>query len=218
MLGYIFLLSIFFVGVNPPESASSPWKKVKENNGIIVYTKNSDSTNLKVVKITTRVQATLSSLVELVKDADNQKNWAYLSKNNKILKVYSPTHWIFYGQTNVPWPIEDRDVVTDVVLKQDSITKAVSITSHSIKGYYPVQKDFVRIPFVRTQWCFIPQSDGSIQLTLTVVVDVGGHIPLWLMRLTAVKGPYSTIKNFLEQLKKEKYAHKQHSFISEPHL
>lgn len=194
----------------------SDWKKVKESEGIMVFTRTSDSTDLKMVKVVAEAKANLSSLVALVKDINNHKNWFYFYKLSKILKKYSETHWIYYGQTNVPWPLSDRDIVSNVVLHQDSITKVVTITSHTLNNYYPVQKDFVRIPFAYLQWKFVPLEDGNVKIILVVEVNVGGKIPLWLMKATATKGPFHTMKNFLREVKKQKYAHIQRSCISEP--
>ena len=217
MQGYLLLLfSFFLLGNNIANKDLNSWKKVKDTDGIMVYTKNSDSTNLKIVKITTRVQATLSSLVELVKDARHQSDWVYLSENSRVLKAISPHHWIFYGQTNAPWPVTDRDVVSNVILQQNPHTKTVTITSTSIKGYYPPQENFVRLPYAYSQWKFQPLHNGNVLVTLIVEVNVGGHIPHWLMRLTAAKGPYYTMRNFIRELKKEKYAKTRHSYISEP--
>ena len=212
----LLIFSFILLGAEPPETTKNSWKKVRDSDGIIVYTQTSDSTDLKRVKILTEARAPLSSMVALIKDVKNQKNWFYMYKDGELLKVFSPRHWIFYGQTNAPWPVADRDFVTDVVLHQSPETKVVTITSRSIPKYYPEQKDFVRIPFAYSQWKFIPEEDGNIKISLTVEVNVGGNIPLWVMNILATKGPFHTMKNFLNELKKEKYARINDSCISEP--
>lgn len=209
------MATVFLLGLQCHPKKESDWKKVKDNDGIIVYTQISDSTDLKIVKVTAEAHAPLASLVALVKDLKNQKNWFYMYKSSKILKFYGPKHWVYYGQTNIPWPVTDRDVVTDVILHQDSISKVVTITSTSIDDFYPKQKNYVRIPFAYSQWKFVPEHDGNVKITLVVEVNAGGRVPLWLMNLTAVKGPFHTMKNFLLEVKKEKYAHIHPSCISE---
>lgn len=212
----LLLFSIILLGVEPSETANNSWKKVKDSDGIVVYTQNSDSTELKRVKVLTEVHAPLASMVELIKDVKNQKNWFYMYMDGQILKVYNQKHWVFYGQANAPWPVSDRDFVTDVVLHQCPKTKVITITSHSLPQYYPEQKDFVRIPYAYSQWKFVPEKDGNVKISLTVEINVGGHIPLWIMKITATKGPFHTMKNFLTELKKEKYAKRHDAFISEP--
>lgn len=212
----LLIFSFILLGADAPDKANSSWKKVKDSDGIVVYTQTSDSTDLKRVKVLTEARAPLSSMVELIKDVKNQKNWFYMYKDGEILKVFGPKHWIFYGQANAPWPVTDRDFVTDVVLHQFPESKVITITSHSIPEYYPEQKNFVRIPYAYSQWRFTPEKDGNVKICLTVEVNVGGHIPLWIMNLTATKGPFHTMKNFLNELKKEKYANSHDDFICEP--
>ncbi|MBN2616030.1 MAG: hypothetical protein JXR71_10100 [Bacteroidales bacterium] len=213
---FLLIFSFILLGAEVPEKTNSTWKKVKDSDGIVVYTQTSDSTDLKRVKVLTEARAPLSSMVALIKDVKNQKNWFYMYKGGEILKVFGPKHWIFYGQANAPWPVTDRDFVTDVVLHQCPETKVVTITSHSLPDYYPKQKDFVRVPYAYSQWTFTPQKDGNVKISLIVEINAGGHIPLWVMNITATKGPFHTMKNFLAELKKEKFARISDSCISEP--
>lgn len=216
-ISLLFWVSVFILGIQcHPQKKGASWKKVKEKDGIIVYAQTSDSTNLKIVKVTAEVHVPLSALVILVKDIHNQKNWIYLYKYSKILKNYSPKHWIYYGQTDTPWPVVDRDVVSNVVLKQDQNTKIVTITSKSIDNFYPAQKDFVRVPYIYSQWRFVPERDGNVKITFIIEVNAGGNIPLWLMNLTATKGPFHTMKNFLREVRKEKYVHTHSECITGP--
>jgi len=101
------------------------WKFIKDNDGIQVYSRKSDDSPIKEIKVQKVMETTLSSLVALMKDVDNHKNWTYANKKAKILEKHSEFSWIFYGYSEAPWPVANRDMVIHAKLSQDSVTKII---------------------------------------------------------------------------------------------
>ncbi len=210
----LFILILF--NMSEIKAQTEEWKKIKDVDGISVYTTSKDNSELKTVKITAEAKSSLSALVSLIKDASAQKKWVFLNKDCRILKVCNMGEWIYYGQSEAPWPVLDRDIVSRVRMIQVPDTKEVIITAQTEKGLYPKQKNFVRIPYGYSQWRFMPEKNGNVKISLIVKVNLGGNIPLWLMRLVATRGPYLSMKHFLKELKKEKYQNISIPEISEP--
>ncbi len=212
----ILLFWIVFVGVNPVKAQNSAWKCVKHKDGVWVYSRKSDSTNSRIVKVTTQLKTTLSSLVKLVTDFPNNKNWVFLNKKTEILDEENHHLWILYSQTDAPWPVTDRDIVSRTVLLQDSMTKIVTIRGEAIPRYRPVNPYYVRIPFALSRWRFIPLKDSLVEIEFTLELDVGGNIPQWLANMAATEGPYQTLRKFRKEIQRKKYRDAHLSFIKEP--
>lgn len=212
----IILLCISFFGVLPANAQNLTWKCVKQADNIRVYSRKSDSANYRIIKVTTQLKTTLSSLVMLVTDFPNNKNWVFMNNKTEILERNNPHSWILYNQTDVPWPITDRDIISRTVLSQDSITKIVTIRGEAIPKYRPVDPNYVRIPFARSQWRFIPLKDSLVDVEFTLELDVGGNIPRWLANMTATKGPYQTMRKFRKEIRRKKYHDAHLYFIKEP--
>ncbi len=213
----LFLLFwIAFTGIFPVDAQNSAWKCVKNTEGIRVYSRKSDSDNYRIIMVTARIKTTLSALVSLVTDFPNNKNWVFLNKKTEILEKDSPYSWVLYNQTDAPWPVTDRDIISRTTLTQDSMTKIVTIRGVAIPKYRPKDPNYVRIPFARSQWCFIPLKDSMVDVEFTLELDVGGNIPQWLANMTATKGPYQTMRRFRKEIHREKYCDAHLTFIKEP--
>ena len=213
---WILLFLMAFVGVPSVKAQKSVWKCVKHKDSVRVYSRKSNTTNYRIVKVTTQLKTTLSSLVRLVTDFPNNKNWVFLNEKTEILKKENHHLWILYSVTDAPWPVTDRDIVSRTVLSQDSMTKIVTIRGEAIPRYRPVNPYYVRIPFALSRWRFIPLKDRLVEIEFTLELDVGGSIPQWLANMAATEGPYQTLRRFRKEIQRKKYRDAHLSFIKEP--
>jgi len=195
---------------------NQPWRCVRNTNGIVVFSKKSPLTGIKIIKIETRVHTSLSALIALIKDAPGHKNWVFLNKSAKFLQHNGPFSWIYYAQSDAPWPVTDRDLVVQGQMQQDSITHVVQIYAHTISHFIPAKTGYVRIPYSVSQWTLTPEDAGYIHVEFKVEINLGGNIPKWLMNLTASRGPYESILALKKQLEKDKYKNAYLNYINEP--
>lgn len=203
---YIFFLLLLFNLLSPGlKGQDNEWKFIKDNDGIQVYSRKSDNSPIKEIKVQKVMETTLSSLVALMKDVNNHKNWTYANKKAKILEKHSEFSWIFYGYSEAPWPVQDRDMVIHSTLKQDSVTKVIKNEGECIPDYIPENEDVVRVPACHSLWTLAPLKDGKVLVSLEIKIDLGGSIPSWLINMVSTKGPYSTIKNMDEAVHKAPY-------------
>ncbi len=213
----IFILSFILV-VSPvlTHAQNGDWKCVKKTDSISVYSKKSGYSNLQIIKAETEIKTSLSALVALLTDNKNHKNWVYLNKKAEILEKKNDFEWVLYSQTDAPWPVTDRDVVTHARLSQDKKTKTVTIYGEAVPDYLPKDPHHVRVPYAQVQWQFIPEKNGWVKVVFTLSADMGGSIPKWLMNLTAAKGPFETIRKMRKEVKKKKYRMAHLYYIVEP--
>ncbi len=209
MFGRFFVLfsflSIAFIGFDSfQEEKCSAWVKVRESNGISVFTRDNSLSNTKEVKAVSKFKTSLSALVYLIKDTENQPNWAYKVLKSEEVKTFSDFHWIAYTVSDTPWPMMDRDNVTDVTLTQYK-DKSIVIYSHTVDGIVKLNKDYVRIPFIKASWHFVPLKDGYIEVSFQILIKMGGSIPEWVVNMFIEKGPYQTIDHMRKEAIKPKY-------------
>lgn len=199
----LFFIPLFFIsfiisaGVAAQEKG---WEFVKNEDGIHVYLKKIDNSPIKAIKVTNEMETTLSALVALMKDVENHHNWTYANKNAKILEKYSEFSWIFYGYSDAPWPVQDRDMVIHSTLSQDSVTREVKNEGYCIPDFIPENEGVVRVPNCHSLWTLTPIGEGKIFVSLEIQIDLGGTIPAWIINMVSTKGPFLTIKNMEEQV------------------
>jgi hypothetical protein len=213
-----YLLVIFafvWFGATSVYAQDSSWELVKDADGIKVYSKELNQSKLNEIWVTTEATVSVSSLVSVVEDASNHKNWIYLCREGKVLRHLSPYEYIYYSESNAPWPFEDRDVVTHVKVVRNA-EGTVFVQSTTFQDSVPEKSNYIRIPYATSQWSFTPEKNGLTKIGLKMAVNLGGSIPKWLMRLTAAAGPYHTVKNLLGQVRRAKYKNAHPAVFSEP--
>jgi hypothetical protein len=195
--------------------AQDDWKLKENKDGIKIYTRSVENSNLKAIRVKVSVQATLSQLVAVILDIKSAKDWVYSTKSATLLKQVSPSELYYYSEVALPWPITNRDFVAHLIVVQDPNTRVVTIDGPVVHNYVPEKKDIVRVNNSYGKWIFTPQANGMVLIDYTLETDPGGSIPAWLVNLFATKGPKETFVKLKEQIARPAYRNLHLSFIKD---
>ena len=204
------LFSLVLQGQNDIE-----WRLVKNSDNIKAYVQKGPSSQLKMVKVETVLETSLSELVAIIKDAKNHKNWVFLNETAKMLEETDEFNWKYYGITDAPWPVYDRDFVTTVTLEQSQTDYSISIISDGIPNYLIENEEMVRIHYVHSVWVFNPLGNGTVHISFVLEADPGGNIPIWLINMAVSKGPYKTVEGLIKEIESGKYKCDKLNYIEE---
>lgn len=196
----------FFLLPQLPVAAQENWTLRKNDKGIQVYSRKTDSFRINELRVTTVMQAKLSQLVAAITDIQEHEKWVYKALNTKMLKRNSATDLFYYTEVDAPWPFDNRDVVMRMVVEQDAKSRAVTIHTYNVDNFYPFQKDIVRIMVSRGKWQVTPLANNQLQIEYRIQVDPGTGIPAWLINFFATNAPYETFVHLREHIKLPKYA------------
>ena len=101
---------------------------------------------------------------------------------------------ITYNETRAPWPVYNRDVVT-----QSTVTVTRDIITHDIcalnrPDLVPLARGKVRITDLEAKWTLTRkgQATGAV---LQARADPGGLIPAWIVNQFSSENPYKTLVN-----------------------
>ena len=114
-----------------------------------------------------------------------------------------------------PWPVDNRDIVFNVKVTQDPSTKIVTHNAQSEPNYILDKEGHVRVKIFNSIWTLTPLKDGIVVCENQILVDPGGNIPVWLINMVAVDGPFETTTNFRKMVMEEKYQKAQLYYIEE---
>jgi len=203
----IFIVLIF-IFANDLFSQQTDWKLIKSEDQIKVFSRASlEGSIRKELRVITEVNYTLSTIVSLFADKPSYPKWVYGCASIEILKNVSETEMYHYQITNMPWPVQNRDLIVHTTISQNPETKVVNVVANSSPDYLPVKNDYVRVSAYTAIWTLTPKLNGVVELDYYISVDPGGNIPSWLVNMAAADGPMNTIKNmrnFLPQYKDSK--------------
>jgi|GEM_PF-137234 hypothetical protein len=211
------ILPVFiFISIHLFSQETPEWKEVRESNGIKAYVMKVPDMAQKRVKVETVTESSLSALVALMTDASRHKDWVYANIYAEIVEQIDAYNWVYYGRSDAPWPVSDRDVVTRVHMLQNPVTKEVVFESVGEPAYLPDCEDYVRIPMLHAIWRFTPLGEGKVRVAFELLLDLGGNMPGWVINLAATKGPYNSLKDFIDLAHQEPYSNASVANIKEP--
>jgi hypothetical protein len=215
-ISYLFVvINFLYLNVAVEGQEVGEWKLVKDSDNIKAFVMKSPTSETNKVKVETIIETTLSELVALMKDTENHRNWVFLNEEASLIEETDDFNWKYYGRSDAPWPVTDRDFITDITLQQNPIDYSVIISSFAIPGFLPENEDCIRVPYATSKWTFNPIGNGSIHITLVLEADIGGKIPKWFTNLLVTKGPLTTMNGLVNELKTNKYKDVKLDFIEE---
>lgn len=196
--------------------ASENWDLKKDRDGIQIYTRKVEGSPFKAVRGVTRVNARLSSLVALVRDARACPDWADRCGESWVHEKISETEEYVYTLNELPWPVSDRDVLAHVRWSQSADNLAVTMLSSATEGLLEKKKGIVRLTEANAQWIFTPLASGEVEVVTLAHINPAGPLPAWVTNLLLVDAPFNTLNKLREAVKDQKYLNAGFSFISEP--
>lgn len=174
--------------------ADSGWQLRHEEVNLQVYSRPHAGSSIEEFRGVTRVQASLGSVIALLQDADFNRHWVYRSGGATIIASEGiATTWV-YGVVDAPLPIRDRDTVVRFDLKQDPVSRVITIDIVNQADYIPLVEDLVRVPEFGGFWRLEPQGEGWVGVTYQVYGDSGGWVPLWLANFAALRSVVGTLQ------------------------
>lgn len=195
----------FFSILNAQNTIDKSWELVKNNKGISIYVRKHKNSSLKETLGIVKVETSLSSIIALLKDTKNHKNWMYANKKSKVLNSNNNFEWVLYTESEAPWPIKNRDLITHSTMNQDVKTCQIKINSYAIPSYITKKSGLVRIKEMNSEWQFTVINKSVIEIRFKILINLGGNLPIWLTNLAVDKGPYYTLSKMKLMLKSKKY-------------
>lgn len=189
------------------------WRLEKQADGIRVYSRFVPGKRLKSMKVVADMTGTPTQLVALFSDVDNYPAVIYKVKKAYLIRRYSESHLSYYSESEMPWPLKNRDLVIDLTFSYSAPENALHIFAKNIPDLIPLTHSAVRVPFWEAVWTVRPTGPNQMTAEYTFQVDPGGDLPAWLINLTAAVGPYQSFLKIQEAIRLPRYQHRAFAFM-----
>jgi len=182
---------------------SSEWKLVTEEGNIRVFTRKSIQSDFKEVRILATMDVEFGAFIDALNDVAAYEQWVYKCKNPKKINLVNSSELYYYVQTDLPFPLSDRDLV--VHSRQWVSEDGMSYHTHSIAvpNVLEERKGIVRIQSYESFWDVTQDEYGTLSIDYRVIADPGGYLPAWMVNMAVTQGPLETMKN-LESFVKDR--------------
>lgn len=179
--------------------AQPEWQKIKDENGILVYSAAVSGSNIIKVKTVVIINAPLTHIRKILDDAPRRTQWVpYLDLSN-VLKCISKTERLEYSHFDAPWPISDRDFVFRIRLQHKQKNKLVFSMESEQSPLRPTQPGIIRANLIKSIYTLIALRPRQTRVELIFQADLRGWLPDWMMNIVQRHLPFLMLKNLRAQ-------------------
>ena len=199
----IVFLSLFSIGLSkstePTNADSAEWKLAKNKNGVVVYTRKTEGAKIREFQAIVKIKTNMTDLQKQIENAESYTEWQPHITNSKTLKKLNDNERYIYYALDVPWPLQDRDVV---VFSKKTKTKSGDVLYRlkSKPDFIENKEKYIRIRDAYGFWKLSKQSGGLIKVVYQSYGDPAGSIPTGIINMFIVDGPYKTMLNLKNKL------------------
>ena len=191
------------------------WVLKKDKDAIRIYTRDTENSSFKSVKVTCTIPGTLSQLTALLLDVSAHERWVYNTKNSYLVKQINKNQQIYYSEIALPWPLANREVVVFMKIAQDPLSKVLQVNIDNVDNQIPVKNGTVRVRASSVTWKVTPLKGNQLSIEYFGNVDPGGSVPGWIANAFSTKGPFETFKKLRQLVTSPAYAKASFDFIRE---
>lgn len=196
-----------------PASAQEGWKKVRDKEGIQVFTLSTSKRDFKDFRGITRVKAGMNDFLAVLYDVEALRIWGYNIRSAELLERPSDKVQVYYAVAAAPFPYRDRDGVYRNRFEWDAGSRTLLVQIDLLQDRLPEKEDRVRISG-SGYWKVVEMPGGELDVTFEMRMDPGGNVPAWLANLFAGDTPYHTLLGLRSILSEDKYRGKTHHIIN----
>jgi hypothetical protein len=180
--------------------AQAEWKRVAMRDGIKVYARTVHDSKIKAMKAECTLHAGVDEVIALLMDVEAAGQWVCHTKSCKLIKRVSDTELFYHTEVSLPWPLDNRDFVTQLKVVKDEASGTVTVEAPAVPGIVPVREGVVRVSRSINRWLIRPLPNGKVWIEYTLQVDPGGHIPAHVVNMFACRAPVETFQNMRKVL------------------
>ena len=177
-------------------SAQAEWELRHRLDDMATYTRDRAGSEIKEVKLVMTVDADIAAINAVLDDAPRQTEWVYKCSAARDLGGRVDTGWYYYSRIDMPWPLEDRDLVARVTGGVDGDT--YSSVSTAAPDRIARADDAVRITDFDVRTSYRELGGGRTEVTYVLHSEPGGRVPAWLVNLFVDRGPVETMTRLRE--------------------
>lgn len=202
----LFLFLLLCIGPMLGWAQSDNWELSRERDSVRVYTRQKPGTRFRQLKAEMTVAQSPASLLALVKDDSVAQDWISSIKSFETI-ARSPQEWYTYAVVGIPWPFQDRDLVSRNRLRRDTASGGLSVSIVSVPDYIPEQGNKARMQQAEGEWQFVPTAAGdSTRVTYIFYSEPEASIlPTWLVTSIVTNGVLNTLKNMRALVRQPAY-------------
>ena len=174
-------------------TTEAQWEKVKDENGVKVYTSYTDESKFKSFKAEVVLNTPIDSLFQFLTDIEYQSEWIGNCKQAQLSDYKLNEYYKYHAQFEMPWPVKDRESYCHLMVQKNTdgsieVENKPQTAPHSISAGHILISEFYEY------YKLTPLSDKKTHYIMMGSYNPGGYLPAWLVNKFLAYGPYDAIE------------------------
>lgn len=192
-LSNLFIVLFLFSIVVSGQDTEVPWDKIDEEDNMVVWFRKYENSDVKELKLRFSSSASDLKWISTIQNVETMSDWSYTCKQSELVDSTDINDLYFYFVADIPWPIRGRDVVLHMQAFTDSISGNKILTTKSVTGMVPKNKDLTRVDYMRARWEFIQLPNDSTCIEYMISTEINNSLPDWLIEKAISYSPVKSI-------------------------
>lgn len=198
--------AVLLLAAGPAHAQSFPvlwkgWERVGTNDGITIFKREVAGSSLLDFGGETVLDASVEQLCSILVAVKRYPEWVDSLDRVELLERRGPRGLVYYTAYTLPWPIADRDFVTEQQLVVEQDTQVVRVTERSVA--HPKRPDddcCTRASMGFGEIRMRALGPNKTAVAAVARVDLKGMLPSWLVNFVQEEFPLNTFVGYRKQL------------------
>ena len=181
---------------------TGPWEELGTKDGVKLGRKSISGSKLFAVRGETEIPANVEQVASVICDHTRWIEWTKSMMGSKLLKKESESRKIAYQSFDLPFPVEDRDVVYFYSVERKNqngdLVEIIGKTTPEATALAPPSVG-TRMNLVMGRWHLRPINASRTHLVLEILMDPKGSMPSWFVNIVQRNYPVETLTRLKEQ-------------------
>ena len=196
------VLAIFFIGISF-NARGGDWEKIKETDGVTVYSREVPGSPVMAFKGNGVVDAPIAKVASAIFDPMRAKEWVQNLEETRRVRWITPEEFLQYDHIGTPIVMKDRDFVSNVKMKVDSAQKSVVFEYHSTIDSELPETKYVRGELTHSVFILTSIEDGKkTKIEGEIHADPKGSVAKWIVNFFQQQWPVTTLNSLRKQVAK----------------
>ena len=174
----VILLTVLggFMSANSPKAFTpvvvSPvenrWELTDDEDGIKFYVRwvaLNSLTEVRERKVEILAHTSLDKALGMVIDIDKASLWMSGIKRASLLQRDNSNQWYSHVLYGLPWPFNDREMITLCRMKKGAASSKITISMESVEHSYPKAKGVERLTNYKASWEIVEINHNLVKMT-----------------------------------------------------
>jgi len=187
------------------DAPSVGWEIVGNKDDIVTYRREVPGSPVIAIRGVAEVEAPILRVASVLTDTAHLPQWMDRVAEARRLGSMSALHYLEYERASTPFPLTDRDFVTESWVEIDAARKQIILKAHSVDDPSAPSTGLVRGEVLASLFTLSTLDHGRrTRVVAEVQTDPKGAIPKWIVNLVQKSWAHTTIMGLRRQVQKSK--------------